>query len=169
MSVEKIQNFVDSLTEEQINEIYKFYDHGCYDHLMRYPSFVVPRSDISLRKDHLVRYLSKFLENPDPDVPQEVLGGTCSFEDFKYTLQLQAIGEPLMHRLNQDTETPILKYSEVSFDLVKSEIQNMRECLHTVYQYLGNIPNLSNYSTTEEFGRTNRLVSKSMDLIHEHL
>ena len=167
--MEQIQEYVSSLTDGNINEIYEFYDSGGYDHLMRYPSTVVPRSDMSYRRKHLIDYLGEYLENPDPDVPNSVLDGTCSFAKFRYTLQLQAIGEPLMHRLNQDTNSPNLEYSEVTFDYMKNEMKMMRDCLEKVYTLLEEILEDGDPCTATVLNRNDRLAEKAKELIEEIL
>ena len=166
--MEKIQMYIDSLTDDQIDEIYVFYDSGGYDNLMRYPSTVVPRLDISMRRKHLVIYLGEFLEKPDPDVPTAVLDGTCSFAKFLYTLQIQAINEPLMHRLNQDTKYPKLGYSKIDIDRLREEKREMISCLNEVHGLLEEILG-DDGDTAAAISRTDRMTEKAKELIEEIL
>lgn len=168
--MEQIQEYVNGLSDDQINEIYEFYDSGGYDHLMRYPSTVVPRLDMSYRRKHLIDYLGEYLENPDPDVPNSVLDGTCSFAKFCYTLQMQAIGEPLMHRLNQDTDSPDLGYNETSMDRLREEKKEMIDCLDRVHGWLEEMLEYKDGSYMNKvFDRNEVLAEKAKELIEDIL
>jgi hypothetical protein len=168
--MEQIEEYTNSLSDYQINEIYTFYDSGGYDYLMKYPSTIVPRLDISLRRNTLVEYLAEFLETPDPDVPDSILDGTCSFEMFRCTLQNQCIGEPLMHRLNQGTNKPDLEGSPVLIEMRKERIEGLKECLDKVHGLLKEILEYEDGSYMNKvFERNEVLAREAKDLIEEFL
>lgn len=150
----------------QINDIYKLYDSGGYDHLMRYPSTVVPRLDISYRRKHLIDYTGEHLEKNESTY---VFGETCSFDIFCYTLQMQSIGEPLMHRLNQDTKHPELGYSEVLMDKLREAKKEMANCLNEVYGLLGEMLESGDPCTAKVLNRNDILAERAKELIEEIL
>lgn len=173
--MEKLQKYINSLTDDQINEIYHFYDSGGYDHLMRYPSTVVPRLDMNMRRKYLFEYLSEYIDNPDPDVPSKVLDGSCTFEDFRYTLQNQCIGEPLMHRINQNTHSSELGCTNIvcimNKENMKEETRGMEECLKEVLCLLketmepGRDPP---YIYSDEIDKNDQKVRKAIELIEDY-
>nr|QBK85825.1 MAG: hypothetical protein LCMAC101_04200 [Marseillevirus LCMAC101] len=176
--MDQIREYVNNLTDDQINEIYTFYDSGGYDHLMRYPRTVVPGLDMSLRRDTLIRYIGTFRESPDPDVPNSVLDGTCSFDEFRYTLQMQAIGEPLMHRLNQGIDKPELGYSPVSVDRLREDMKEIREDMKEIRDCLEKVHGLLKEMFEEDdqclyinkvLDRNDVLAEKAIELIEEFL
>jgi len=134
--MEGIEEHINSLSDDQINLIYMFYDSGGYDRLMRYPHTIAPRLDMELRRNTIVEYLAEFLDSPDPDVPGSVLDGTCSFDKFCYVLQNQCVCEPLMHRLNQGTKNPDLGGSPVSAEARKDRIEELEGSLEKVHDLL---------------------------------
>ncbi len=117
----------------------------------------------------MIEYLAEYLEKPDPDVPSSVLDGTCSFDTFRYILQIQAIGEPLMHRLNQGIKTPKLGYSPVAVDQLRKEKKELQKCMEEVHGLLKEMLEEGDPCTATVLSRNDALAQKAVDLIEEIL
>ena len=179
-----VQCYVDNLTDDQIGEVYKFYDSGGYDHLMTFTHKEMPRKDISQRRRILKEYLFDSIQEKEyydsegvkehdnsGDVNEflNVMQDDTPFEDFRLHIQNQWVNEPLMHRLNQATRSPVLRDAPVSKEMKESqlmeELLEIRDLLKEIFQAGRNPP----YIYSDEIDKkVKEAISSLEELITSH-
>ena len=168
--MESVQEFVDKLTDEQIAEVYKYYDSGSYDHLMAFTHKEMPRKDNSLRRRILAEYLYDVIQENSNDslIFSNIIQQKQEFGKFRYQIQNQCFGEPLIHRLNQITRTPVFGKSPIAKEMelkrFKENLREFRELLQETFE-----TKKRGYITSDEVAKNDYKVKEVITIIDELL